>query len=122
MAKWVSNDGLSRFLDKCKTIFANKTHTHTKSQITDFPTSMPASDVYSWAKASAKPTYTASEVGARASTWTPTKSDIGLGNVDNTSDSNKSVKYATSAGSVTGSNKVIVSSTAPTDTSAIWIV
>ena len=39
-------------------------HTHTKSQITDFPTSMPASDVYSWAKASTKPTYTYSEVGA----------------------------------------------------------
>lgn len=28
------------------------------------PTSLPASDVYSWAKASSKPTYTASEVGA----------------------------------------------------------
>lgn len=43
-------------------------HKHTKSQITDFPTSMPASDVYSWAKASTKPTYTASEVGALSST------------------------------------------------------
>ena len=41
-------------------------HTHTKSQITDFPTSMPASDVYAWAKASTKPTYTYSEVGAAA--------------------------------------------------------
>lgn len=39
-------------------------HTHTKSDIADFPTSMPASDVYPWAKAPAKPTYTASEVGA----------------------------------------------------------
>lgn len=29
----------------------------------------------------------------------PTKSDVGLGNVDNTADANKSVKYATSAGS-----------------------
>lgn len=43
---------------------ADKVHTHTKSQITDFPTSMPASDVSAWAKASTKPTYTASEVGA----------------------------------------------------------
>lgn len=43
---------------------APSTHTHTKSQITDFPTSMPASDVYSWAKASSKPSYSASEVGA----------------------------------------------------------
>ena len=32
--------------------------------------SMPASDVYSWAKASTKPTYTASEVGALPSTTT----------------------------------------------------
>ena len=39
-------------------------HTHTKSQITDFPSSMPASDVYSWAKAASKPSYTYSEVGA----------------------------------------------------------
>lgn len=39
--------------------------------------------VPAWAKESTKPTYTASEVGARPSTWTPTKSDIGLGNVGN---------------------------------------
>lgn len=39
-------------------------HTHTKEDITDFPASMPASDVYAWAKAKNKPTYTASEVGA----------------------------------------------------------
>lgn len=44
-------------------------HTHTQSQITDFPTSMPASDVYSWAKQPNKPSYTASEVGA-ATTFT----------------------------------------------------
>ena len=73
-------------------------HTHTKSQITDFPTlgtasakdvptsgnastsqvvmgndsrltdSRNAADVYSWAKASTKPTYTASEVGAASTT------------------------------------------------------
>lgn len=34
----------------------------------------------------------------------PTKSDIGLSSVDNTSDANKSVKYAASAGSVAWSN------------------
>lgn len=53
--------------------------------------------VPAWAKAADKPTYTAAEVGARPSTWTPTaadvgarpntwtpaKSDVGLGNVDN---------------------------------------
>ena len=37
-------------------------HTHTKSQITDFPTSLPASDVYAWAKADTKPPYTGGEV------------------------------------------------------------
>lgn len=65
--------------------YTPSSHTHTKSQITDFPTSMPASDVPAWAKASSKPSYT--------------KSEVGLGNVDNTADSAKSVKYATSAGS-----------------------
>lgn len=64
---------------------AASSHTHTKAQITDFPTSMPASDVYAWAKAATKPTYT--------------KGEVGLGNVDNTADSAKSVKYATNAGS-----------------------
>lgn len=168
---------------------ANSSHTHTKAQITDFPTSMPASDVYSWAKAASKPSYTISEVsgnlpasrisGTIAAANLPsyvddvleyaslskfpttgesgkiytaldtnkiyrwggsayvvisetvalgathssagygdesraaynhsiktsgnphhvTKTDVGLGNVDNTADSAKSVKYATSAGS-----------------------
>lgn len=56
--------------------FTPSTHTHTKSQITDFPTSMPASDVYSWAKQPNKPVYTASEVGAAAASHTHTKSQI----------------------------------------------
>ena len=67
--------------------FTPSTHTHTKSQITDFPTSMPASDVSAWAKAATKPTYT--------------KSEVGLGNVDNTADKNKNVNYANSAGTTT---------------------
>lgn len=62
-------------------------HTHTKSQITDFPTSMPASDVSAWAKAATKPSYT--------------KAEVGLSNVDNTADKDKSVKYATSAANAT---------------------
>ena len=44
------------------------------------PTSMPASDVSAWAKAATKPTYT--------------KTEVGLGNVDNTSDANKPVSTA----------------------------
>ena len=49
-----------------------------------YPTTLPASDVKAWAKADTKPTYT--------------KSEVGLGSVDNTADKDKSVKYATSAG------------------------
>lgn len=66
---------------------APASHKHTKSQITDFPTSMPASDVSAWAKAATKPSYT--------------KAEVGLSNVDNTADKDKSVKYATSAGLAT---------------------
>lgn len=51
---------------------AASSHTHTKSQITDFPSSMPASDVYAWAKASSKPSYSYSEVGAAAASHTHT--------------------------------------------------
>lgn len=54
-------------------------HKHTKSEITDFPSSMPASDVPAWAKAASKPTYTASEVGAAASSHKHSASDITSG-------------------------------------------
>lgn len=60
--KSVIYEGDSRLTD-ARTPLA---HTHTKSQITDFPTSMPASDVYSWAKAATKPTYTAAEISGVA--------------------------------------------------------
>lgn len=43
---------------------APKSHKHSKADVTDFPSSMPASDVSAWAKAPTKPTYTAAEVGA----------------------------------------------------------
>ncbi|MGL5228592.1 MAG: hypothetical protein ACRC77_10440 [Bacteroidales bacterium] len=59
------------------TTFTPSAHSHTKSDISDFPSSMPASDVHEWAKAVTKPTYT--------------KSEVGLGNVDNTSDANKPI-------------------------------
>lgn len=51
--------------------FTPSSHTHTKSQITDFPSSMPASDVYAWAKASSKPSYSWSEIRGKPSTFTP---------------------------------------------------
>lgn len=53
------------------------------------PTSLPASDVYAWAKASTKPTYTASEVG----TYTASEIDKKLGTKQNTIDSNNKLSY-----------------------------
>lgn len=52
-------DGLQAALDGK----APSSHAHTKSQISDFPISMPASDVKAWAKAENKPAYTPTEVG-----------------------------------------------------------
>ena len=70
-SQWIMKNGNSNqilFPTAAGTIalVGNNSHTHTKSQITDFPTSMPASDVYAWAKAATKPSYTYSEVGAAA--------------------------------------------------------
>lgn len=48
-------------------VFSPEAHTHTKAQITDFPTSMPASDVSTWAKAATKPSYTPTEIGVISS-------------------------------------------------------
>ena len=106
-------DGVDHMIEKITTLIkgkANNSHKHTKNDITDFPTlgtasskdvassgnasatqvvmgndtrlsdARKASDVSAWAKASSKPSYT--------------KSEIGLGNVDNTSDSSKPVSTA----------------------------
>lgn len=106
-------DGVDHMIEKITTLIkgkANNSHTHTKNDITDFPTlgtasskdvassgnasatqvvmgndtrlsdARKASDVSAWAKASTKPSYT--------------KSEIGLGNVNNTSDSSKPVSTA----------------------------
>lgn len=62
------------------TTFTPASHKHVKADITDFPTSMPASDVAAWAKAANKPSYT--------------KAEVGLGSVDNTGDSAKNVSSA----------------------------
>jgi len=40
-------------------------HSHVKADVSDFPASMPASDVSAWAKAASKPSYTAAEVGTK---------------------------------------------------------
>ena len=51
-------------------------HKHTKSDISDFPASMPASDVFSWAKAASKPKYTPSEVGAAPASHSHGSADL----------------------------------------------
>lgn len=77
---------------KAQDFFAAKNHKHGKADITDFPTSMPASDVHPWAKAATKPSYT--------------KAEVGLGKVDNTADADKTVKRATTAGTADSANSV----------------
>ena len=52
-------------MDNKPSTFTPSSHTHTKSEISDFPSSMPASDVYAWAKASSKPSYNFSEINNR---------------------------------------------------------
>lgn len=106
-------DGVDHMIEKITTLIkgkANNSHKHTKNDITDFPTlgtasskdvassgnasatqvvmgndtrlsdARKASDVHDWAKASTKPSYT--------------KSEVGLANVDNTSDTSKPVSTA----------------------------
>ena len=59
-------------------------HTHTKTDISDFPNSMPASDVYSWAKESTKPSYTYSEISNTPTLGTAAAKDVPVtGNAGN---------------------------------------
>lgn len=55
---------------------ANTPHNHSVKDISDFPQSMPASDVPAWAKEESKPSYSASEVGASPTGHKHTKSEI----------------------------------------------
>lgn len=78
---WSTFDGAYSSLTGKPSSFPPSSHTHNKAQITDFPTSMPASDVAAWAKASAKPAYSWTEIGSKPSTFPPaahthTKSQI----------------------------------------------
>lgn len=71
---WSVSDAASpSFIKNKPATFTPSAHKHVKGDITDFPSSMPASDVPSWAKQSSKPTYTAAEVGALAAGGTANK-------------------------------------------------
>jgi hypothetical protein len=85
--------------------YATETYVTTRGYITSAGScayatsagSAPASDVYTWAKAATKPSYT--------------KSEVGLSNVDNTADANKSVNYASTSGTATNQSGGTVSAT-----------
>lgn len=88
---------------------AKKEHTHTKSQITDFPASLknPTSLTIQ-----TNGTTAATYDGSAAKTVNITKGNIGLGNVDNTADKNKSVASAaklTTARTVSGGSDITLS-------------
>lgn len=83
---------------KADAVYSAKSHTHTKSQITDFPASLKNPTALT---IQTNGTTAAIYDGSAAKTVNITKSNIGLGNVDNTADKDKSVKFATSAANAT---------------------
>lgn len=103
---------------KADAVYSAKSHTHTKSQITDFPASLknPTTLTIQTNGATA-----AIYDGSAAKTVNVTKGNIGLGNVDNTADANKSVKYATSAGSASTAAKATTADTATKANSADYL-
>ena len=80
---------------KADAVYSAKSHTHTKSQITDFPASLKNPTALT---IQTNGTTAAIYDGSTAKTVNVTKGNIGLSNVDNTADKDKSVKYAASAG------------------------
>lgn len=88
--------------------FAPSAHKHVKADITDFPASLKnptALTIQTNGKTLA--TYD----GSAAKTVNITKASVELGSVDNTADSTKSVKYATSAGSAGSASKLATART-----------
>ena len=88
---------------------AKKEHTHSKSQITDFPASLKNPTALT---IQTNGTTAAAYDGSAAKTVNITKGNIGLGNVDNTADKNKSVASAaklTTARTVSGGSDITLS-------------
>lgn len=88
---------------------AKKEHTHSKSQITDFPASLKNPTALT---IQTNGTTAATYDGSAAKTVNVTKGNIGLGNVDNTADKNKSVASAaklTTARTVSGGSDITLS-------------
>lgn len=94
---------------KADAVYSAKSHTHTKSQITDFPASLKNPTALT---IQTNGTTAATYDGSAAKTVNVTKSNIGLGNVDNTADKNKSVASAaklTTARTVSGGSDITLS-------------
>lgn len=88
---------------------ANSSHTHTKAQITDFPASLKNPTALT---IQTNGTTAATYDGSAAKTVNVTKGNIGLSNVDNTADKNKSVASAaklTTARTVSGGSDITLS-------------
>lgn len=100
---------------KSDAVYSAKSHTHTKSQITDFPASLKNPTALT---IQTNGTTAATYDGSAAKTVNITKGNIGLGNVDNTADADKSVKYAISAGSASTATKL--SSNAGSNTQPVY--
>ena len=62
--KYLDKTGLGTVKSILEGLFAPNSHKHTVADISNFPSSLPASDVYSWAKAETKPAYSFSEINA----------------------------------------------------------
>lgn len=81
-ADWsVTDEASDAFIKNRPSVYPPLSHTHSKVQIPDFPTSMPASDVAAWAKAASKPTYGWTEITGKPAAFAPsshthTKSQI----------------------------------------------
>lgn len=94
---------------KADAVYSAKSHTHTKSQITDFPASLKNPTALT---IQTNGTTAATYDGSAAKTVNITKDNIGLGNVDNTADKNKSVASAaklTTARTVSGGSDITLS-------------
>ncbi|MCI9080512.1 MAG: tail fiber domain-containing protein [Lachnospiraceae bacterium] len=69
--KTVAFTGSYNDLDDRPSAFPPSAHKHGKADITDFPSSMPASDVPAWAKAASRPSYTWNDIGSKPSSFPP---------------------------------------------------
>ena len=103
-AVYLRNDNSWQTITAAKIGAAASSHTHVKANITDFPTSMPASDVSAWAKATTKPSYGYSEVGAAAASHTHSYLKTG-GSISSTGEvtqSSSSISLGTNSTGSTG--------------------